>query len=1108
MSVKAVFASVEKQIGYVFLFKNSTVSDLKPISLDVKDMPLQSFLDLISTQRDLSFVIKRKTISVQPLHTSAVAVSDRHPDKSGTDLPLINTEGINPLPGKDLIARIVNERGESLSGANIFRVSRSMGTLSAADGKFTLKDLADGEILKISYVGYAPLSVRINYADNGEVVIREQLNKGKTGQQLGKTEDGIFSFVLQETANELDKVVVQGYGATTQRLNTGNIATVTAKEIERQPVANVLQALQGKVPNFVVTQTSGYNSAAFKVELRGRSVINPELPSEPLYIVDGVPFNMLKLGNTGSYNSGSPGVLQNDMPNPARGQSPLFSINPNDIESVTVLKDADATAIYGSRGGNGVVIINTKTGKSGKTKFDASFNTGASFISKFYDLMNTQEYLAMRREAFANDNREPDPGNAFDLLVWDTTRYTNWQKYFWGKPGNNSDLQLSLSGGNKLTTFRASVSYHRWAGLNNFTGMDQRATGLLNVNHKSLSEKFSIGLTVQYGYTATEAISLTGGILLPPNAPSIFNEKGELNWEGWQPSNLFNFSNILQPYSAKTATLNARLQLNYHILKGLDIVANIGSSSSNNNQSYKLPIASNDPGNNPTGVLFLGSNSSVRTILEPELRYKKYLGKGELDLVLGTAYQRLNGTGMSTTGAGFTNDNLLGSITNAATWQAASNEGEYKYTAIFSRLKYNYDNKYLINLSLRRDGSSRFGKNNRFGNFGAIGAAWIVSEENFFDKIKSIISYTKLRSSYGLTGSDQIPDFRYQPLWSASLFNPPYLGVPGIRPLYHANPYLHWQIDRKLEAALDFGFFKDKLTGSIAWYRNRIGNQLLEYKLPTTTGFPSITSNFPATVQNTGLEISLSTKILDKEKLSWSMNFNIGFNRNILLRFPKIEQSPYYGTYIVGESLNIIRLLKYTGLDQATGTYTFEDANKNETIDYVYMGDPNISDDLIINKDLSINSMGGLGSSFSFNGISIDVFFEFRQQVARSAMYNDPYIGRTFNQSTKVKNRWTQPGDNAEYAAYSTRSRSDFYYASVSDRAYKDASFIRLNNLSISYNFPKFFISKAGMNNLRLYLRGQNLFVITGYDGIDPESQVFGAPPPTTSLVAGIEINF
>ncbi len=504
-------------------------------------------------------------------------------------------------------------------------------------------------------------------------------------------------------------------------------------------------------------------------------------------------------GNNGSYGTGSVGITQNAFFGPAGGQSPFFSVNPGDIESITVLKDADATAIYGSRGANGVILITTKKGQPGKTKFTIDAYQGSSEVTSHYDLLNTSQYLEMRREAFKNIKSAPNAGNAYDMLVWTTTRNVDWQKILWGGMGQETDIQLALSGGDKQTTFRIGGDYHRHTDILSASGADQQASVQFNLSHKSLNQRLSTSFTSALSYAVSDLINVPNAITLPPDAPGIYNNIGQLNFAGWAPNqNGFPFGNLLQPYTAKTDFINNQLKFRYTLFKGFDFSTSLGYSVTHNSQIQIIPIKSQNPAYNPFGTAMFGNNNGVNAIVEPQLEYKAFVAKGQVDALVGGSLQSASSDGNTIRGMGYTDDNLLRSVTAAASTTAYNGSGAYKYEAAFTRINYNWENRYILNLTARRDGSSKFGPGHQFGNFGSVGAAWIFSEENWVKNKNRFLSFGKLRGSYGTTGSDGIPQYSYLSQWAP--ITPNYQpGSPSYTSTLLPNPNVVWQSNHKLE---------------------------------------------------------------------------------------------------------------------------------------------------------------------------------------------------------------------------------------------------------------------------------------------------------------------
>lgn len=1077
LPLEKVFSLIKKQTGYAFFYDYSIFQDTKPVTLNLKDADIEDAMRVCLWGQDLDFSITNKTISiVRKMFKKIEKIGGGDPEHT------LKAQGI-----------VLNEVGQPLSGATVAIRQIKKNTLTNIKGQFELNGIPSKSILEVSYIGY-------------------------TTKHIVVESDNTIQVRLAVAINQLDETVVQAYGTTSRRLTTSNISVVTASEIEKQPIMNPLQALQGRVPGLDVVQTSGYGSAPFKVELRGRSSIglpNRTFPSDPLYVIDGVPLTVLEIGNQSSYSNGSTGFIQTGVQfnGPANGQSPFFSINPADIESIEVLKDADATSIYGSRGANGVILITTKKGKSGKTKFDLHVQEGVNKVVRFYQLLNTRQYLQMRREAFLNDAMygiTPDLGNAYDLLQWDTTRNVNWARELYGGTGRNTDAQASLSGGDVRNTFRMGVGYANSKGITAVSGGDQRSSFSLNFTHRSFDQRLVVSFTGGYSFTKSDMINLPGSPTMSPNAPAIYDSVGNLNYKGWGEENssargAYPFASLKQPYTAKTNFLNTNLMVSFQAFKGLKLSTSFGYNTAQANQQQFVTIASQDPLTMPTGSSSWGYNSNKNWIIEPQATYDVLISRGKLNVMLGTSLQETNTDGVYLTGSGYTSDDLLRTISNAPSKNTSDNYGEYRYSAVFGRVNYSWENKYILNLNARRDGSSRFGINNQFSNFGSIGAAWIFTEEDWIKQNIAFLSFGKLRGSYGTTGSDAIGDYGYLTRWSSNN-RQSYGGIQPLVPTQHANPNFKWQSNQKLEAAIDLGFFKDKYNLNVAFYRNRCGNQLVQFPLALMTGFSSVIANSPALVQNQGWEFNFSGRLIETKNFKWSFSFNTAINKNKLLAYPNLALSPYAGKLIIGRTLNLLRILHYTGVDPLTGQYTFEDKNHDGQISLDYSG--KTSDDSYF-YDLSPKFFGGLGMNFTYKNLLLSLFFNIKKQIGVNAVYQGSTAGDMGNQSTAVLTRWQKPGDITNIARYTTSGQSsDGLFKNASDGAYTDASYVRLSTLSLAYSMPNAYIKKIGMQSCSIFLHANNIFVITGYKGVDPETQNFGGLPPTRTIVGGLSFNF
>lgn len=1066
-SLDKVFERIEAQTGFVFIYKNETIRD-KKVNIQVKNASLVQTLNICLKDQALSYRIVGKSVAIKAEKLNIVATG------SGDAPPFIDVRG-----------RVVNEKGEPVEGVTVTVKGGSKKTLTDKNGEFSLATVERDATLMFTHVGMESFEIKVS----------------------GKSE---LFISLKAKISALDELQVIAYGSVSKRLNTGSVATIKGNDIQKQPISNPLAAMQGRVSGLIVTQTSGLPGAAFNVEIRGRTSITPTISNDPLFIIDGVPFaaNNNPINQIGSALSSS-------------GLSPFNSINPADIESIEVLKDADATAIYGSRGANGVVLITTKKGHAGKTKLNVNINTGWSKVTRMMDFLNTEQYLEMRKEAFANDGIQPNstvgsPGYAPDLMLWDTTRYTNIQKLLHGGIARSFDAHASVSGGNTNTQFILGSSYRRETTV--FPGDLQYTRGSFHAtfNHISPNQKFNVTLKTIYTSDKNNIPSTNVGsyiTLLTPNVPDFYDSLGNLNWSEKGVTFDNPLAYLQREYTAQTDNLLSNLLLSYKILPGLSARASLGYNKINVNEISTTPIAAQNPATNPTGSSQFGNSITKSIIIEPQIEYKlAFLSKGKFTALLGSSWQSNEQTGSSIRATGFTDDALLLSATaapNVTVTLNSNNNNQYRYAAMFGRLNFQWDSKYILNLTARRDGSSRFGSGKQYSNFGSIGAAWIFSNETYFKENLPFLSYGKLRGSYGTSGNDKIGDYMFLDTYN-SINNLNYQGGTGMMPTRLYNSDYAWEINKKLEVAIELGIINNRILLGINYYRNRSSNQLINYILPTQTGGAGITANFPATVQNAGFEVEFSTVNIKSSKFEWTTAFNLTLPKNKLVSFPNIETSSY-SRLEVGESLSIFGGYRVLGVNPETGVFEFIDKDGNAT------SKPTTEDRQYNFGNRDPKLYGGFNNSFKYKNLELNIFFEFRNQLGRdffSSIYSTSLIpGRMFNQPSLVLDRWRKNGDVSEIQRFTSRTNTAAGAAQTAirltgvDRYYSDASFIRLKNASISYSFLQL-SKKLRIDNIRLYVQGQNLFVLTNYKGSDPESQELTRLPPLKTFVTGIQLNF
>lgn len=953
---------------------------------------------------------------------------------------------------------ITDSSNMPIPGVNILLKNTTTGTTTNFEGRFKL-EASPSDTLVVSYIGFK----------TQELAVREQV---------------FFTINLTPEANTLAAVLINaGYYTTTDRERTGSIAKVTAKEIELQPVVSPLQALQGRMAGVEVTPGGNLPGAAPTIRIRGQNSLRKE-GNYPLYIIDGMPITSNPLASNSSINF--------------TGIDPLSTLSVSNIESIEVLKDADATAIYGSRGANGVILITTKRGEAGKISMQARISSGFSEVPNSINLLKTQDYIKIREKAFENDAITPNQYNAYDLLLWDKDRNTDWQNEIFGKKADFTQVNLFVTGGSLNTNYRINTSYLKQGTIYPGNSKYQKITGSLQLNHKTNNERLKLGLAINYGVDNNRLVGnnalQTMAFNLAPNAPRIFNEDGSLHWEEWQKAGIENpFQGFHNTSEMKTNSFISNLQVSYSILKDLKWITNLGYTKTQNDELTKIPKRSYNPAYEQyikhESALIYGQRASW--IIEPQLTYQKVFGKLKLDaLVGGTLQAQLNNL-TELAASGYSTESMIGDLSAATKISRAKfQEIDYRYLAYFTRLGLKLDDKYFLNLTGRRDGSSRFATANRFANFGAVGAAWVFSKESWLQSKDSWFSFGKLRASYGTTGNDQIGDYGYLDSYVATV------GPGGLYPTQLANPNYSWEVNKKLEAAVQLGFFKDKLNVNINWYRNRSSNQLVGYNLPAITGFKSVQANLPAEVENKGWELESQISVFDKEHWGWDTSFNISFPINTLRSYPNIEQSPYANRYRVGEPLNIALLYQYEGINPKTGYYQIADINNDGQLDY---------QDRVITKDINNQYYGGWQNRLNYKNFDLQFLFQFAKKQGVLSLFQTGNIGAlradNYLELEGVKFQKTSTSLDA-LRAYSNVLNSTF--------SYTDASYIRLKTMSLGYNLPRNYLKQIGVQNCKIFLHAQNLFTLTKYKGMDPELAIgqetsFGA---LRTFTTGIEVKF
>ncbi len=1097
--LQTVFAQLREQTGYSFFYDLKEIKAAKPVSVEIRNKNLEEALTICLKEQPLTFTIIGKTVVIKPASippNTLVTITG-----GGNDLP----------PPTDISGKVTNEKGEPLEGVTVRVKGTKVATATNAAGEFYLPNIDENATLIFTSVNVEPYELKV------------------AGKKM-------LTASLKIKVSKLDDIQVMAYRNTTRRLSTGNVSAIGAKEIESTPSSNPILSVEGRLPGVTITQQTGFAGGGARVTIQGINSINSGIA--PLYIIDGVPYNSSNLDGTSSIQGTNPSTDGIGI----GGPSPLSFINPQDIENISVLKDAAATSIYGSRGANGVILINTKKGKAGATKIELNIQQGVGKIAKKMEVLNTAAYLALRKQAYINDgvavptaDSTQDYSN-YDLTLWDQNRNTDWQKELLGGNAGYSDIQLSVSGGSPLTQFRVSGNYHRETTIIPGDFKDNKVSLGFNLNHSSANNKLNFQFGGNYqsdnnslpNYNLTNFNNLINAALtLAPNAPSLYKPDGTLNWEpdefgesSWQ-NPLALITN--QIYNQKVSNLVANTAIKYAITPNLFAKVALGYTDTRFNAYAAFPSEVYAPEikaafNSADRSSRFGAGHIATWQIEPQLNYRRTTAFGKFDIIAGAAFLNTATTDDNYIASGFTSDLLLKNIRSAAKIQAVTGASSlYRYNAFFGQINYNLKDKYIVELSARRDGSSRFGTANRFANFGAVSGAWLFSAERFM-KGFTALSYGKIKASIGTTGNDQIGNYSYADLYASTTPLTPYQGQSVLSPSRIYNPYLKWELTTKISGSVDLGFFKDRLLINATYFRNQSGNQILSNLVPLTTGFTGYAVNFPATVQNSGYEFTVNSINFKSKSFQWSTSFNLTIPRSKLIKFDNIQNTIYANTYIVGEPVGIRKLYKFAGVNPTTGLYQFESST----------GTIITGDQLVFNKDNfviidpNIRLYGGLENVISYKNFSLSFLVQFRKLPLLNPspvglnvpgnFYSDGTSIPTGNVIPGAKSAWTMASGTSGFQRTTQGNfgpiNRGFFRVGGSDAVYDlEGYYLRLKNAVISYTIPKPLLQRNHIENVRVFVQGQNIATKTNYTGLDPETQNYSSLPPLRTIVFGLQVS-
>jgi TonB-dependent starch-binding outer membrane protein SusC len=983
--------------------------------------------------------------------------------------------------------KITGTDGEPLPGVSVVLKTTQRGTTTNSDGRYTLANVPDGAVLTVSYIGYATQDVTVG---------------SRTSIDL----------VLQTSDRSLSEVVVVGYGTQRKIETTGAIASVKAADLVQTPVVNIAQGLQARISGVQISQNSGAPGGNISVRIRGTNSINGN--AEPLYVIDGI-----QIGNGGGIT---------DI-------SPLSTINPNDIESVEVLKDASASAIYGSRAANGVVLITTKRGRNGVTRVSYDGYYGVQNVTKKLDVLNAAEFAQLDNEVYKN-SYYPNPASLGDG--------TDWQSLIF-RQAPIQNHQLTINGGSEKTQLALSASYFDQDGIiinSNFkrysyrVNLDHRISERLKVG-TSILGSYSINKTVPYGSTAADGGefllgSVLGAAIGAPPTLLPFRPDGSLFPFGEQGAGQYReVTNPLGLASILNQTAISRTLANFYgeatLLRGLTYRAsfNIDLQNSLNDQYSPRSIISLKDVNDNSGSGSKTNSSNLTLLHESILTYARQFASVHSMKVTGVfATQSTLFTTNFLSGTGFPNDATANeSLQLALVINASSNRTREQLDSYLGRVNYGYKDRYFVDVTARVDGSSKFGANNKYGFFPAVSAAWRVIEEPFMKGI-GWVSDLKLRASYGVTGNAGGIS-PYQSLAtvssSGSNYNINHALLTGINPSGIANPDLRWERSTQANIGLDLSLFNNRISLIADIYNKETRDLLYVKTLPLSSGYASIVGNF-ASLQNRGIELALNARILPGTGTTgafrWDVNTNLTINRNQVLDLDGgTTQERFVTTYSllsVGQPLGLFKTYLFDGINQTgeailpgydgrLGGHKVKDLNGDNVInaaDQTVTGNPNP------------NFIFGFSSSMAVKGFDLGIFLAGSQgnsiyNLARLALENP--LGQR-NLLKGVATRWSPTNPSQEFTSAAQGGRLP-----VDSRFVEDGSYIRCKNLTVGYTLPKV----KGVERVRVYASGNNLFTLTKYNGLDPEVNSFGGSntvigvdnlvyPPARTFLGGLQVTF
>ncbi|WP_349316716.1 TonB-dependent receptor [Chitinophaga sp. MM2321] len=1066
-----VFKAIEQQTGFMFFYDKGLIQKTSPIDITVKNATIDQALTACLKGQQLTYAIVKNTIVIR---LKKAYISDI----------LLNITGASAVaPPIDITGRVVNKAGNPLQGVSVVIVGTKKGTTTDSDGRFRLT-VADGnDVLGISSLGYQMKTVKVDKLTDINVTLEEDI----TG---------------------LNDVVVVGYGTQKRSDITGAIGGLTTESLNDNKQTDVLSALQGKMAGVQISSQSGELGSGFNIRVRGATSLNGS--STPLFVIDGIAIDL----NSSEIAGSSLGT--STTPNP------LGNINPADIESIEVLKDASATAIYGSRGANGVVLVTTKSGKAGKTVISYDGNLSIGQISKKLDVLGVQEYYEFRKTKFGLTDSLVSKMDVDKDGIVDVQGH-NWQDEIY-QNSLSQNHTVSLSGGSKTTLFSASLNYLRDQSVIRINTND-RYGARLRLDH-NVNEAFKVGVNVNTSISSLNGATNSGGSFSGVTDRILFSRPVEIytveDANNGYEDYVSPFNDIVKAYKNVTTSktlLNA--YATYKINKELTL--NItGGGTLSNSKGKEFYGSNTTPGVSANGKAFLQDINSYNWTNTSQLSYRKrFNANHNLDVMGAFEMSSYNFQSNNLSAQDFPDQSVgINDISKAQLVNSIkSNRWKNNRLSYITRANYSLMNRYLLTATFRADGSDKFGKNNKWGYFPSAAIGWRVTEEGFM-KNQRLFDNLKARLSYGVTGNEGIPAYSYLPLLENSYYATGGKAQFGQAIVNPGNPDLKWEESTQYNAGLDMAMAKGRIELTADYYVRQVKNMLVKRVLPSQSAYNYQWQN-AARIDNRGFEFGLATRNIDTKSFHWNTSLNVTFDRSKVVSLGGAESLPIagpgdiptWGRITIGQpvgtgygyvldgvyqlndftwqgdsdptvepGLRVYELkpgvVSFNGAKVKPGSYKFKDLTGDNVVD---------DSDMRIISQSQPKFTGGITNTFSYKNFDLSFFVEGvhgRQVLNTIKLYLTSYNNNKNISTDFYHNRWTEDNPTNEYGTFSTSNATALYPSSF---YVEDASYLRLKSLTVAYNVPGKYTSRAGISRARVYFTGNNLLTWTNYSGYDPE---------------------